>query len=104
VVTCQEVAFARGTCRIEIDRRPNGPGLPAFVAHVWLTDASGVTRSPVTERGAPVEIRGETEALALSTAIGYLESRFGAISEYAHGCTDTTEVPSANPASRTTED
>lgn len=89
-MTCQEVAFARGTCRIEIERGTNGIGLPAFIAHLSLRDMSDEMRLLVNDDGSPVEISAESEALALSTAITYLESRFGALSEYAHGCVETT--------------
>jgi hypothetical protein len=89
-MSCQEVAFARGTCRIEIDRGTNGVGIPAFIAHLSLRDMSDEMRLLVTDEGSPVEILAESEALALSTAIVYLESRFGALSEYAHGCVDAT--------------
>ena len=89
-MTCQEVAFAHGTCRIEIERSTNGIGLPAFVAHLLLRDQSDDVHLLVAGDGSPVEISAESEALALSTAITYLESRFGALSENAHGCVDPT--------------
>jgi len=76
----------RGTCRIEIEKSPLGPGLPSFVAHLWMIDRDGRPRPLVLRDGSPAEIRGETESLALSSALVYLESRFGALSEYAHAC------------------
>jgi hypothetical protein len=76
----------RGTCRIEIEKHSIGPGLPAFVAHLWMIDRDGRPRPLVLRDGSPAEIRGETESLALSTALVYLESRFGALSEYVHAC------------------
>ncbi len=89
-MSCQEVAFARGTCRIEIESGTNGIGVPAFIAHVSLRDKGDEMRLLVADDGSPLEISAESEALALSTAITYLESRFGAISEYPHGCVDPT--------------
>lgn len=96
-MNCQEVAFTRGTCRIEIEKRPLGPGLPAFVAHLWMVDHSGRPSPLVLRDGSPAEIRGETEALALSSALVYLESRFGSLSEYVHACADTDLTESGPP-------
>ena len=96
-VTCQEAAFMRGTCRIEIDNRPLGPGLPAFVAHLWMVDQRGRSSPLVLRDGSPAEIRGETEALALSSALVYLESRFGALSEYVHACVDEAPMEPGPP-------
>ena len=67
----------RGTCRIEIEKHPLGPGL--------LRD------------GSPAEIRGETESLALTSALVYLESRFGALSEYVHACAEVEPRESGPP-------
>ena len=67
----------RGTCRIEIEKHPLGPGLPAFVAHLWMIDRHGRPRPLVLRDGSPAEIRGETESVALSSALVFLESRFG---------------------------
>jgi hypothetical protein len=87
----------RGTCRIEIEEQPLGPGLPAFVAHLWMIDRDGRPRPLVLRDGSPAEIRGETESLALSSALVYLESRFGAISEYAHACAEIEPRESGPP-------
>jgi len=87
----------RGTCRIGIEKRPLGPGLPAFVAHLWMIDRDGRSSPLVLRDGSPAEIRGETEALALSSALVYLESRFGALSEYGHACGDTDMLESGPP-------
>ncbi|HKW03191.1 MAG TPA: hypothetical protein VJN96_25420 [Vicinamibacterales bacterium] len=96
-MNCQEAAFTRGTCRIEIDQRPLGPGLPEYVAHLWIIDRSGRPSPLVLRDGSPAEIRGETEALALSSALVYLESRFGTISEYVHACLDDGPHESGPP-------
>ena len=78
-----EIAFERGTCRIDIDERPE---MPPFTAHVSLLDADGGTVHPlVFDTGERVEIHATSEPLALSSAITYLQSRFGAPSELQHG-------------------
>jgi hypothetical protein len=87
----------RGTCRIGIEKRPLGPGLPAYVAHLWMVDRRGRPRPLVLRDGSPAEIRGETEALALSSALVYLESRFGALSEYGHACADVDTLEAGPP-------
>jgi len=87
----------RGTCRIGIEKRPLGPGLPAYVAHLWMVDRRGRPRPLVLRDGSPAEIRGETEALALSSALVYLESRFGALSEYVHACPESDTYESGPP-------
>lgn len=87
----------RGTCRIEIGKHPLGPGLPAFVAHLWMIDRTGRPHPLVLRDGSPAEIRGETESLALSSALVYLESRFGALSEYVHACSEIEPLESGAP-------
>jgi hypothetical protein len=87
----------RGTCRIEIEKHPIGPGLPAFVAHLWMIDPHGRPRPLVLRDGSPAEIRGETESVALSTALVYLESRFGSLTEYVHGCAAIEPMESGPP-------
>lgn len=76
----------RGTCRIEIEKHPLGAGLPAFVAHLWMIDRHGRPRPLVLRDGSPAEIRGETESVALTSALVFLESRFGPNCDYAHAC------------------
>jgi hypothetical protein len=77
-----EIAFADGTCRIDIEE---GPDIPRFTAHVGLIDpASRRVRPLVFESGERVEIHATSEALALSSTISYLERRFGAPSELQH--------------------
>ena len=87
----------RGTCRIGIEKRPLGPGLPAYVAHLWMVDRRGRPSPLVLRDGSPAEIRGETEALALNSALVYLESRFGTLTEYEHACGDVNGLEFGPP-------
>ena len=82
---CQEVAFARGLCRIEINTAEAGLTGPSFVARLWVVGSDG-TAPVVADDGRPVEVHGATEELVLSSATTYLEGMFGAITEYAHRC------------------
>ncbi|MEO7191962.1 MAG: hypothetical protein ABI051_12980 [Vicinamibacterales bacterium] len=89
-MTTHEITFARGTCRIEIEEHPE---MPPFTAHVALLDADGGTVHPlVFNTGQRVEIHATSEPLALSSAITYLEGRFGSPSELQHGF-----LPGAQP-------
>jgi hypothetical protein len=96
-VSRQDVVFAGGTCRIEIRQRADAPGLPSFTARLWLVDEAGTASPLVLDRGAPAEIHGQSEALTLSSAITYLEHRFGALSEYAHPTVDWDEARREGP-------
>ena len=98
-MSCHEVAFAHGTCRVEIDNQPTIDGVPSFVAHMWLVDDAGLTSALIMEDGAPAEIHGLTQALALSSAVTYLASRLGPLSEYAHRCAERDDVRAANSVS-----
>jgi hypothetical protein len=66
--------------------------MPPFTAHVALVDPDGFTLHPlVFDTGERVEIHATSEPLALSSAITYLESRFGAPSELQHGFIDAPD-------------
>lgn len=93
-MVCQEVVFANAACRIEVEPRPYALNGPLFAALMYVIDGGGTARRPVMFKdGRRVEVHGETEALALNSAIALLEARFGAITEYAHGCTDDLIPP-----------
>jgi hypothetical protein len=49
----------------------------------------------VAADGSALELHASTEALALSSAMTFLEGRFGALSEYSHGCEDFGSPPEA---------
>jgi hypothetical protein len=59
---------------------------------VALVDPDGRTTHPlIFDTGQRVEIHATSEPLALSSAITYLESRFGAPSELQHGFLEGAE-------------
>jgi hypothetical protein len=83
---CQELALMRARCRIEVEERDGGPG-PRYAAHMYVVSEDGRVLRPLTfDSGQRAEIRASTAPLAFMSAIGYLESRFGAQTEYAHAC------------------
>jgi hypothetical protein len=85
-----EIAFAGGTCRIDV---VEGDDIPRFTARIGLIEpVSRRVRPLVFESGERVEIHATSEALALSSAIAYLESRFGAPSELQHGFVETSDA------------
>jgi hypothetical protein len=89
MTSCSEVNFADGRCRIEIANRTEIPDMPLFVARMWLVERDGHASHPLVDAdGSAVEVHGQTEALALNTAMSYLERKFGALSGYQHGCAD----------------
>jgi hypothetical protein len=82
-MTSHEIAFAGGTFRIDVEV---GPDIPRYTARIGMLVDGGQTLRPlVFENGARVEIHATSEPLAVSSAIAYLESRFGAPSELQHG-------------------
>jgi hypothetical protein len=93
-MVCQEVVFSHAACRIEVEPRPYALNGPLFAALMYVIDAGGAARRPVMFKdGRRVEVHGKTEVLALNSAIALLEARFGAITEYAHGCTEDLVPP-----------
>lgn len=73
-------------CRIEVQERAGGPG-PRYAAVMYVvSDDDRVLRPLSFDGGQRAEIRATTAPLAATSAISYLESRFGAQTEYAHAC------------------
>jgi hypothetical protein len=90
--TCQEVVFAGGTCRLDISDETRDPDMPAYAVQMRLMDPDRATSHDLVLRdGSRAEVHGQSEAIALSSAIAFLEQRLGALSEYAHGCLDATD-------------
>jgi hypothetical protein len=88
---CQDAAFVGARCRIEINEGDTGPG-PRYSAVMYvLEDDDRVLRPIAFESGQRAEIKASSDALALASAISYLESRFGAQTEYAHQCVGSFE-------------
>lgn len=93
-MSCHEASFANAICRIDVSDRTADDAMPTFVAHLWLIDEDRSARHELVlgdER--PAEIHAPTEALAVSSALSYLESRYGALSATAHVCDDFTKEP-----------
>jgi hypothetical protein len=85
----QDVSFANGTVRISVKDRTTDPAMPLFVAQLSLVDDDGSRLHPlVVEGGYRAEIHGTSEALVLSSAISFLQTRFGALSENEHASAD----------------
>lgn len=85
----QDVSFANAVVRISIKDRTTDPGMPLFVAQLSVVDEDGARLHPlVLEGGYRAEIHGTSEALVLNSAISFLQSRFGALSEYEHVSAD----------------
>ena len=83
---CQEIAFAEGICRIEIDEDSPPAGQP-FTARMSFVDTEHAALRPLVFAGGDrMVVKGETEPAALRAAVAYLESRFGALCEYEHAC------------------
>ena len=91
LISCQEAFFAQAHCRIDVERRDEPVGDGSFVATMSVVDVATHTLRPlVFSDGARVAIKGASDALALSSALTYLEGRFGAFSEIVYGCVDAT--------------
>ena len=81
----QDVSFANATVRISVKDRTTDPTMPLFVAQFSLIDDDGVRLHPlVVAGGYRAEIHGTNEGLVLNSAISFLQSRFGTISESEH--------------------
>src|SRR5262245_18847257 len=86
-MSCQEAFFADAHCRIDIEPRPDAAGEARFAATLAIVDPSSHALRPLVFRdGSRVTIPASSEALALNSAVTYLEKRFGAFSEIAYGC------------------
>jgi hypothetical protein len=87
---CQETAFERAQVRIDIEREP-GAVDDRFMATMSVIDTNSHVLHPlVFSDGSRVAISGASEAFALSSALTYLESRFGGYSETTFACVAPT--------------
>ncbi len=86
-MSCQDVAFAHASCRIEVSSGTRSPGLPAFTARMALLEDEGRTVRPlVFADGRHAEIHATSEPLAMRSSMGFLEQCFGALAEPEHEC------------------
>jgi len=85
LVSSQDVVFERGVCRVEVVEVPWPLGGHRFLARMTIIEDDGRLR-PLIEHGEPVEVHAESEPLALSSALAFLEHALGTLSLYpAHG-------------------
>jgi len=82
-------------CRIEISDEP-WPlgGTRRYVARMALVDSAGAAHPLTMEDGSLGEIHAESEELALSSAMTFLEGRVGALSLYPHESPASPEATS----------
>ena len=80
-MSSQDVVFERGVCRVEITEVPWPLGGRRFSARMTIIEDDGHLR-PITEQGQPVEVHAESEPLALSSALAFLEHALGTLSLY----------------------
>jgi hypothetical protein len=93
---CQEIAFMGARCRIEVRERRDPAAASRYVATMSvLADDDQVLRPIVFRSGDRAAVTGATEAMALASAVSYLEGRFGSETEYLHGCIDGPRPPVA---------
>jgi hypothetical protein len=86
-MTCQQVRFLHGECLVEVDARDAAQGRPEYTAFVSLLEDGGAIVRPLVQlNGRRIEIRASSEPLAMTSAISYLQRRFGAISQPRRGC------------------
>lgn len=97
-MNCQEIAFARGTCRLTIEDASGRPTEARFVARIAVVSEDHATSRPlVFDDGTPVEIHGSSEAAVAANAIGFCQQHFGALSEQMHACVDFGRPPADEP-------
>lgn len=97
LVSCQDIVFAGGTFRVEVVDHSSIDGLSSFAVRMWMIGDDGMSHRLVID-GEPAEIHAPTEALALSSTVTFLASRFGALSEYVHQSEDFgTSPPVGSP-------
>lgn len=81
----QDVSFANAVVRISLKDRTTDPAMPLFVAQLSVVDDDGIRLHPlVVDGGYRAEIHGTSEALVLNSAISFLQTRFGSLSESEH--------------------
>ena len=89
---CQQAAFARAQCRIELEPERDGLSQGRYVATASVLDPDTHEAHPLVFRGGDrVSFPAATEPLALRTMLTYLEGKFGAFSEIVYGCLPDTE-------------
>jgi hypothetical protein len=67
--------------RVEIAEVPWPLGGHRFSARMTIIEDDGHLR-PMVEHGEPIEVHAESEPLALSSAVAFLEQALGALSLY----------------------
>ena len=88
-MSCQDAFFTEAHCRIEVEPRHDGLGDTRYVATVFVVDdAAHELRPLISSDGAGIAFSGDSEALAVSSSLTYLESRFGGYSEITYRCED----------------
>jgi hypothetical protein len=96
-MTCQDVSFAHGRCRIEVESRAEAD-IPMFAARILVVDGDEpVLRELTFADGRRVEIHGQTEMLALNSAVTYLEGRLGARAGPEFDCDPTAHLKHGPP-------
>jgi hypothetical protein len=93
MANCEEVSFISALCRIVVEPDPTWAPGQRFLAQLFLVER-GAVRPLVTRTGSRIEIAADSQALAVNTAIGYLERTFGTFSQMMHKCPD---APAAFP-------
>ena len=92
---CQEAAFARAQCRIELEQERDGLSRDRYVATASVIDPETHDVHPLIFRGGErVSFPAWSEPLALRTMLTYLEGKFGTFSEIVYGCLPETEAAS----------
>lgn len=78
-MTCRHVEFTHGQhCLVEIQPPSGRLAEPAFTAFVSVIEDDGsIVRPLVQGDGHRVRIKAESEPVALTSAISFLERRFG---------------------------
>jgi len=88
-MSCQEVALTQAICRVVMTATDGIDGPPLWIAHVDLVDPDrGEIRPIVQSDGGRLTFSARSEGLVLSTALAFLEERFGGFSEAPHACVD----------------
>ena len=88
-MSCRDAFFTEAHCRIEVEPRHDGLGNTRYVATVFVVDdAAHELRPLVSSDRGPIAFSGESEALAINSALTYLESRFGGYSQTTYRCQD----------------
>lgn len=96
-MTCQDVSFAHGRCRIELESRSE-VDMPMFAARIFIVEGDEhVLRELTFADGRRVEIHGNTEMLALNSAVTYLEGRLGPRAEPEFDCDATAPLKYGPP-------